>query len=758
MRVAGWVYALLAAVALPAGASGQAPGEAGSVAGSVVDARGGEALAHVEVRLIGGDFRAVSDSAGRFHLDAVPSGDYVLNVSTVGYHLVKRPFHLDPGDRKEFEIILASDNFRQTETVTARIGPFDTPRQDNPQSLVLAGNEARNLASVLADDPLRAVQNLPGVSSNDDFDARFSLRGAGFQHIGVYLDGVLLHQPFHTIPAQNENASGTAFNGDMVEELELHPGAFPSRFDDRTGGALDVHTREGARSGITLRAFASASNAGATLEGPLGKSHRGSWLVGARKSYLQYILARTFPDTSLVFGLEDVQARLAYDLTPANKLSLYVLEAYSNLDRTNVAGQLGLNSLVTAGYHYTLGNLGWTSTPGARLLFTNRFAWMREKFNNANPTGLPLAGGFYGEWTWNSSVTWVWDGKHPLDIGWSLRRIRSGGFGTQYSSTTQPRLLDRADGTAERLGAYAQQTWTAWSGRVRLVAGLRWDDQSLEHVPAVSPHASFDLAVLRSTHLTASWGQYVQYPEVNVLTSVLGSTALLPERSNHATAGIEQRFGSRTRLRAEFYNRADRDLLFQPQFDPRIAAGKIFIPPLFPAYANSLRGYARGFEFFLQRSSANGATGWISYAFGRTGMREGVSGSRFPSNYDQRHTINVFGSYRLRPSINLSGKLSYGSGFPYIGYLQRTGGIYVLSASRNALRLPVYQRTDVRVNKSWTRDRSKFTLYGEVINIFNRTNYAFEVLNSFNSKTGQASVAVDKMFPILPSVGLVFER
>jgi hypothetical protein len=72
--------------------------------------------------------------------------------------------------------------------------------------------------------------------------------------------------------------------------------------------------------------------------------------------------------------------------------------------------------------------------------------------------------------------------------------------------------------------------------------------------------------------------------------------------------------------------------------------------------------------------------------------------------------------------------------------------------------LGTYNRTDVRVNKAWTHDKWKLTLYGEVINLTNRTNYLFESLNSFNTKTGQASVTVDTMFPILPSAGLVFER
>jgi hypothetical protein len=251
----------------------------------------------------------------------------------------------------------------------------------------------------------------------------------------------------------------------------------------------------------------------------------------------------------------------------------------------------------------------------------------------------------------------------------------------------------------------------------------------------------------------------VQYPELSLLTSPLGGRGLLPLRSNQAIAGVEQRLGERTRLRLEYYNRADRDLPFQPFYDPRLlATGAIFAPPVNPLYYNSVRGYARGVEVFLQRSSANRFTGWISYAYGRTSMRDGVSRQVFPSDWDQRHTVNVYGGYRLRPSVNLSGRWSYGSGFPISGYLRQAGPTYFLTSVRNQLRMPDYMRTDVRINKSWTRARWKFTLYGEVVNLTNRTNYIFDSFNGYNAKTGQASLTLDTMFPVLPSAGIVLER
>jgi hypothetical protein len=751
-----WVILLWSLAAGTAQAQSPIPGE---IHGSAVDARGGEALANVEILLVGGAYRTTSDAAGHFRITGVAPGDYVLNASTVGYHLAKRPFHLDAGEIKEFEVILSADTFHQTETVEARIGPFETARQDSPSTLVLAGNDAKNLASVLADDPLRAVQNLPGVSSNNDFDARFSLRGADYGRIGLYLDGILLHAPFHTLEGQNVNGSATAFNGDMVEELELHEGAFPVRFGDRTAGALDVRIRDGTRTATTFRAFASASNAGVIAEGPLGQNKRGSWLAGARKSYLQYILERTFPDTSLIFALEDVQGRVSYDLTPKNNVTLYILESYSDLDRSSVRQKLGINSLMNAGYHYTLANLGWRYTPSDRLEIVNHAAWMREKYDNSNPSGLALGGGYYGEWVWNAAATWMWNQQKPLDVGWSVRKIRDQGFANRYqSAASQVRLLDRFNGTAARMSGYAQQSWTAWSGRLHVTIGARCDHESINGVSALSPQTSAALALTAATRVQLGWGQYVQYPEVSVLTSVLGKRSLLPERSNHAIAAIEQRLGMRTRIRAEFYNRADRDLIFQPLFDPRVAGGKIVVPPLNPPYVNSLRGYARGFEIFVQRSSANRIAGWVSYAYGRTGMRDGVTHQAFPSDYDQRHTINIYAGWRLRPSVNLSMRWSYGSGFPIPGYFKKAGTLYYLTSSRNQQRLDPYMRADFRINKAWTHDKWKLTLYGEVINLTNRKNYVFEVLDGFNAKTGLASLTILRLLPILPSAGIVLER
>ncbi len=59
-----------------------------------------------------------------------------------------------------------------------------------------------------------------------------------------------------------------------------------------------------------------------------------------------------------------------------------------------------------------------------------------------------------------------------------------------------------------------------------------------------------------------------------------------------------------------------------------------------------------------------------------------------------------------------------------------------------------YQRTDLRINNSWTHDKWKFALYGEVVNS----------LNSYNTKTGQTSISRDSRLPVIPSAGVLIER
>ena len=289
-------------------------------------------------------------------------------------------------------------------------------------------------------------------------------------------------------------------------------------------------------------------------------------------------------------------------------------------------------------------------------------------------------------------------------------------------------------------------------------AGLRQDAHSASNVQTTSPYANVSFVPWNNTRVHFDWGQYAQFPELSQIYSVYARTPLLPERATHFEAAVEQRLDERTRLRVELYDRQDRDLLAFPLLDARILPNGSVINAIASApLRNSQRGYSRGFQVFLQRRSANGFTGWISYAYGKTMITDGDLGTRFPSDYDQPHTFNAYLSRRLRPTINISGHLTYGSGMPLPGFYLRDSGGYVIATTRNQLRAPAYQRTDIRLNKAYTHKQNKTTLFAEIVNITNHNNRDFDSPGPYDQVTGRTFPKFFSMFPILPSVGVVME-
>ena len=186
-----------------------------------------------------------------FKSPVVPPGDYVSAVDN-GKLLSRsaRQSRWPPDEVRNIDVVMASSSAKLSSNVEVSAGIFDAEPEPAAAGFTLEGEERKNLASVLADDPLRAVQSLPGVTSNNDFSSEFSIRGAPFHRIGLYLDGVLLHSPFHTTDGQADNGSLTIFNGDLTDDMTLYQGAWPVRFADRTAGVLDVQTRQGTRDGI----------------------------------------------------------------------------------------------------------------------------------------------------------------------------------------------------------------------------------------------------------------------------------------------------------------------------------------------------------------------------------------------------------------------------------------------------------------------------------------------------------------------------
>ena len=727
---------------------------AAELSGRVSDAVSGEPVERVIVRLVGLGHEASTDAGGGFAFPGLQAGRVQLRVAAVGYRPVDRIVDLASGDADTLEILLQPSSLQHSEQVTVTAGAFS---REDEGAVALVGNELRNTAGVLSDDPLRAVQSLPGVTSSDDFQAQFAVRGADFSRVGLYLDGVLLRSPFHTVQGDPGAASATIVNGDVLEGVELYASAPPLRYSDRSAAALDMRMRDGARDAFHMRGIAGMSNASLLLEGPLGK--KGSFLAAARKSYLKYLIELVSDDDDIAFGFTDFEGRIAYSLDDHNRVSLSLFDGISSLDQSRLAARRSPNSIIYSDTHFTVANLTHQYAV-SELLVSNTFAWMRERYVNDNKFREPLDENAYGEWIWNGDASWAWSSAAALEGGWSFRPLRQDGYSV-FRRRGQPQVIleDEYRGTGLRSGGYLQQSWQPVS-RLRLAAGARLDRHSINGVNTVSPYASAGLRFASATRLRLAWGNTVQHPDPRQFYSLVGSTALLPERAVHSQVSLGQGLSRNTRLLFEVYNRADRDLIVTPFAEARLTpAGKIYAPPLATPILNARRGYSRGGQVVLQRRSANGLSGWLSYGFGKSRQRQPLTSDVFDADFDQRHSVNGFASYRLRPKLNVSAKYVYGSGLPVRGYfrLGDNATTIFLARAKNDLRIPYYQRVDLRLNKAFVKDRTQLTLFLEFVNLFSRDNIRMADPRPFNARTGVARPELEEGLPFLPAAGLSVE-
>jgi hypothetical protein len=250
-----------------------------------------------------------------------------------------------------------------------------------------------------------------------------------------------------------------------------------------------------------------------------------------------------------------------------------------------------------------------------------------------------------------------------------------------------------------------------------------------------------------------------------VLTT--GSSTNRPERAYHADTGLEARLSATTRWQATLYDREDRDLFRELNSDARIVntycggpCGGKTIQVLQSAssgfYRNALDGHARGVEWLVERRTPNGLSGWVSYSLGFNRYHDHTTGESFWGDFDQRHTINAYANYRASDRLSFSARFRAGSNFPATGYWTARDGGYFVGDERNTLRVPVYSRLDVRMNRTFTWQQKRLTLFLEGLNVYDRANVRYAV-PSVDNQTFQAMNLFEKMLPIVPSVGILLE-
>ena len=731
-----------------------------TVTGIVLDDRTGQPIRDVLVYIESQPFFTNTDAEGRFAL-TLPPGPHDIVASMVGYALLRADVTVVEGSVVPVTFRLSEGAGTFTDRITVA-GDLRADPQDSPGASALHGRELENLRGVMLDDPLRAVQALPAATATDDFYSEFAVRGSSFRHVGLTVDGIPTRYLMHTVHGVTDGGSIAMINSEALGAVSLLPGSYPQMAGRALGAQVQLTTREGNRDEFRGRTGLSGTSATMLAEGPLAGG-RGSWLASVRKSYLGYLIERIDPEATFVFGFTDGQAKVVYDVTPRHQVALTTLFGRAAFEEGEEG--LGVNDRADATSHAWLSALSWRYTPGPGLAITSRLYTTGVEFDHDNLAGVTLDAARSSDFGWRTDAAYAVRPGWLLSFGGDVQRLH-GETHRERTFAAGARVINEYSDEAAAASVYAQLR-VDFGSRFSVTPGGRVDDWRLTRSRTASPWITAEARLSERLRLRGGTGIYRQFADMEQVFGLQGGgEALRPERAVHGDVGIDYELMRDTQLTATVYSRHERDVVWTPQFETRrVATGAIRLGRGDAPWVNGLDGSARGVELVVRRDAPTGLSGWAGYAYSRHRYTDRPTAEQFWADADQRHTVSLYGNYRLSSRTTVSAKLRYGSNYPVRGYvadgvppppmIDGQPAYYALSQERNALRLPAYSRLDVRADRAFHWSGTRLVLFVEVANVLNRTNWRSTPYGV--DRTGRVVGATESLMPIVPSAGFVVE-
>lgn len=564
----------------------------------------------------------------------------------------------------------------------------------------------------------RAVQALPGVVGTEELGSRIAVRGGGPDQNLTVMDGVEIHNPFRLMmPADDAGAISLAstFNTETIKRVDLYPAAFDVRYGDRLSSLLVVEQRDGAEAvPIEGTAFVGLTDANLVIEGRLPGDTRGSWLVSARRGFVDLVPERVVGTTLPTFY--DVQSRGLWRERPGRQVTVMASasreRSQGGRTTTRDAGQStrtrGASAAVifaaTVGAHTStrtmvaLSRVDDALDAFERSLDNNRGANSPESIAGGGALAFRLArDAEIDDAMVREDVGVAIGSRHMLDAGAETHRLRTrwrwqidGDRSLLQANGSSLRLgqgLPAAlDSTVEsmRSGAWLQDRWQVTSG-LTVQPGIRIDHSTYTQATSWSPRLSgtfvtgprwrFDAAARLHTQ-TPGYEKTLQADYFLDLTR--RPARLRPERAVHVVGGVERSLPGGSSVRVDAFLKRFSGLVVGRLESPAEQSARLATydvpsslwaavdsePHITVEPTNGGQGIARGLEVLASRaaSARSPVSGWASYAYGRA--RRTAYGVTVPFDYDRRHAVSLVTNVRLgrRADFALSGR--WASGLP----------------------------------------------------------------------------------------------
>lgn len=709
----------------------------------------------VNVFVLPAKLKATTDDEGRFTVEGFEGGEFQWVINQSGYLKLERDDSQDADaeDVPERVLLLEKAHYDVYETTV-----YGKEEKRDARTRSLTPQEFLKAPGSYG-DPIKAVQNLPGVARPQGFSSQVIIEGSAPQDTKYMIDG-------HEVPIIFHFGGLTSVMfPEAIAQVDYLAAGYGPEYGRALGGIVGVRTKSGARDRFHALGFVDLFQAGALVQGPVGG---GSYLVGARQSYIGHVL-KAFARNNSRFNLSvapsylDAIAIYATKLTEATELKIVALTSSDKLEfildqpvgrtssgRGTFINETSFYRLIPQLTHrfsdsflarFSLG----VGRDRIRLEVYDDFFrlsnWALTFRGEAETKLAPWAKGFFGL---DNRYNWA-------EVGYRVPNSFSSGGPGGTSSSTSASIQSQVTPAIHEIGVYARTILHDDDSPWTFSPGVRVDyfNTTKEVLPAARVSAQYRWD--DSLTLRGALGRYYQGPQGQQIDEKIGNPDLKAPRAWHFTVGAEKDFrgGDAEGFTAssDIFYRIFQDLVVSSRSLVNRGAG--LVPE---RYNNSQSGTAFGLSSYV-KYARKPVVAWIAYTLQRSRRDDPIHGEhRF--RYDQTHILNVMGAISFGRNWSLGARLRYITGNGYTplmngvfdsdnDFFRPTEGVYLSE------RFPAFVSVDARLDKKWVFDSWVLSAYLDVQNLTNQKNV--DTLRYSYDYQKQEPVS---FLPILPSLGV----
>lgn len=778
--------------------------QTGSIKGRVFNEINNKPLEGVAIQIENSKIGTTTNSLGEYSLNELIPGKYSITASFLGFEN-KIYFDILVSTNKSVQLNIAMvEEAMNLDEIQLEISPLKKPKES-----------PINLQKINADeiyknpggnrDISKVIQILPGVASTVSFRNDIVVRGGAPNENRFYLDGIEVPNINHFATQGSSGGPVGMINVNFIKNVNFYSGAFPANRGNVMSSILDFEQITGNKDKLTGTFLLGSSDAGITLDGPLGK--KSSFILSARRSYLQAL----FKLIKLPFlpTYNDIQYKHSIDINNKNKITIIGLGAIDDFEintdvNDGVTDQETLNRNnyilnnipVNSQWNYTVGinwkhfseNSNQTYALSRNHLNNNAIKYLNniEQPNNLllNYNSEEIETKFRFE---NTSYNNGW--KVNFGIGLENSIYKNATYNQKETNGSVVTLDFNSKINFNKYAAFGQVSKSFFDNNLSLSVGMRTDfnDFSKEMnnpLDQFSPRIAASYSISNKLNLGISIGKYFQLPPYTILGYRDNNNTLINKennityiQNNQISTGLEYRPTKYSKISLEgFYKKYNNyPFLLEKNISLANLGADFGVIGNEPANSTS-KGKSYGIELMAQQKLSDKIYGILSYTFVRSEFQD-ANNNFVPSSWDNQHILNIVAGKKLPKNWEVGAKFRLLGGAPYTPYDVELSSIKeiwdvtqqgindwnLLNSERN----PTSHSLDIRVDKKWYFDKWYLNVYLDIQNAYGakttlqpyldvvRDTNGNPIENPSDSQRYQTYSIENESGNVLPSIGIM---